>query len=99
MPAARKRQPKSETSRSSAPAQKRAQRFTISIIGAGRMGTALGLALQRAGYPIQAVVAKHLLSAQRAAKLIGGGTSALAESQLDKAPIEIGAGSSKAIFC
>lgn len=50
------------------------------------MGTALGLALQRAEYRINVVVTKHLRSARRAAKLIGGGASALAESRLDNAP-------------
>jgi len=86
MPAGRKHpQHKSESQRSSA---KPAKRLRISIIGAGRMGTALGLALRRAGYRIEAVVTKNLPSARRAAKLIGRGATALAERQLDNAPTE-----------
>ena len=52
------------------------------------MGTALGLALRRAEYRIDVVVARHPLSARRAAKLIDGGALALAESQLNNAPAQ-----------
>jgi predicted short-subunit dehydrogenase-like oxidoreductase (DUF2520 family) len=61
---------------------------TVSIIGAGRMGTALGLALKGAGFRIEIVVAKRSSRARRAAKLIGGeavGLSARQLSQLDPA--------------
>ena len=49
------------------------------------MGTALGSALRRAGYSIEAVVTKTPASARRAAKLIGGDPAALAESQRNSA--------------
>ena len=49
--------------------KKRAQ---ISIVGAGRLGTALGGALRLAGYQIKLVVTKRLATARRASRLIGG---------------------------
>ena len=52
------------------------------------MGTALGLALRRAEYQIQVVITKTAPSARRAAKLIGGGTQALAEREWDSALVE-----------
>jgi len=54
----------------------------ISIIGAGRLGTALGIALQRAGYDITLVVTTHSRTAQRAARMIGGGVLGISASQL-----------------
>ena len=79
MPTARKRsQTKFKTSRSSA-SRSKAKQLGISIIGAGRMGTALGKALRRAEYPIKVVVSKTAASARRAAKLIGGEPATLAE--------------------
>src|SRR5262245_37891165 len=50
-------------------------KISVSIVGAGRVGTALGIALERADYAIDAVVAKHSASARRAAQLIGAGTA------------------------
>ena len=86
MPAARKRpQLKSKTSHSST-SRSKAKGFRISIVGAGRMGTALGVALRRAGHHIEVVVTKSAPSARRAAKLIGGGAAALAERQPNHAP-------------
>lgn len=52
------------------------------------MGTALGVALRRAGYQIELVLSKTPSSARRAAKLIGGGVAVLAESERDNAPAE-----------
>lgn len=57
-------------------------------MGAGRMGTALGLALRRAGHHIEVVITKTAPSARRAAKLIGGGAATLAVRQPNKAPVE-----------
>ena len=59
-------------------------RPSVSIIGAGRVGTALGLALKAAKYRVELVVTKHRVSAQRAATLIGPQTLGLAEAQLDE---------------
>lgn len=55
----------------------------ISIIGAGRLGTALGRALKQAGYQIEVVVAKHAASARRAARAISPKTLSLNSRQLD----------------
>ena len=54
----------------------------MSIIGAGRLGTALGIALARAGYRVVLLVAKHAASAKRAARLIGGTPAVLSLAQL-----------------
>ena len=86
MPARKRLHPKSEISRSSASRLKQAKGLRISIIGAGRMGTALGVALGRAGYRIEVIVTKTPTNARRAAKLIGGGAEALAERQPANAP-------------
>jgi predicted short-subunit dehydrogenase-like oxidoreductase (DUF2520 family) len=66
------------------PAGSRANRpkLKVSIIGAGRVGAAFGLALRRAGYSIEVVVAKHSSSAQRVARLIGGGAAGVSASDL-----------------
>ena len=59
---------------------------TISIIGAGRLGTALALALASRGYSIEAVVARRLRHARRAAGLIQSHPLALTSTQLDLLP-------------
>lgn len=52
-----------------------AARPLVAIVGAGNFGTALGVSLQRAGYPIEAVIARSrgasLKRAQRLAKQVG----------------------------
>ena len=62
------------------------RRATISIIGAGRMGTALALALSARGYRIEAVVAKRRSHARRAAELTGTQPLILTSAQLDQLP-------------
>lgn len=47
-------------------------KMRISIVGAGRMGTALGAALRHEGYVIQAVITRKASHARRSAKVIGG---------------------------
>lgn len=42
----------------------------VSIIGTGRLGTALAIALAQEGYPLSALVARHRESARRAAVLL-----------------------------
>ncbi len=54
--------------------------MSVAIIGAGRVGTALGIALRRAGYAIDFVVAKHAQTAKRAAQSIGK-TTGLSDEQ------------------
>jgi predicted short-subunit dehydrogenase-like oxidoreductase (DUF2520 family) len=56
----------------------------VSIIGAGRLGTALGLALRAAGYKIEVVAAKRPAAARRAAKVFGPKTLAVSAVQLSK---------------
>ena len=58
------------------------KRSSVSIIGAGRVGTAMGLALKAAGYRIELVVTKRPSTARRAQKLIGGGVVGLSVRQL-----------------
>lgn len=58
----------------------------VSIIGAGRLGTALGLALRAAGYPIISLVARRLSKAKSSASLIGGGSLALSAARIAELP-------------
>ena len=62
---------KKKSDRSSQTRTSRAKKLSVSIIGAGRVGTALGIGLRRAGYIIELMVAKRESSAKRAARLIG----------------------------
>jgi predicted short-subunit dehydrogenase-like oxidoreductase (DUF2520 family) len=62
------------------------QRMTIAIVGAGRLGTALGIALARRGYAVETIVARSLSHARRAASLLPSGTQALSAAQLDSLP-------------
>lgn len=51
--------------------RKNLKRLRISIVGAGRLGTTLGRALQRAGHQLEVVFTAHTATASRAAKAIG----------------------------
>lgn len=64
------------------PDVKRKQKPEVSIIGSGRLGTALAVALASRGYPIQSVVARRAQSARRAAHFLDGEVQALAAKQL-----------------
>ena len=59
---------------------------TVSIVGAGRLGTALARALAQKDYSIEAVVARRKRSAQRAAAIIRSRPLALAHAELDQLP-------------
>src|SRR5712692_795920 len=59
---------------------------TVSIIGAGRLGTALGRALATAGYRLEAVVTRHVDSEQKAAQLISSRPCPLTVAELDELP-------------
>lgn len=67
---------------------------TIAVVGAGRLGTALAIALASRGYRIEAVVARRLGRARRAAALIDshidshidGQTRALSSAVLERLP-------------
>lgn len=58
----------------------------ISVIGAGRLGTALALALASQGYPIEALVARRPGHAQRARRTLAGTGLALSAGQLGALP-------------
>jgi predicted short-subunit dehydrogenase-like oxidoreductase (DUF2520 family) len=61
---------------------------TISIIGAGRVGTALAIALTLKGYPIVALAARRAAHARKSISLSGlpSQTLALASDQLEQLP-------------
>jgi predicted short-subunit dehydrogenase-like oxidoreductase (DUF2520 family) len=55
---------------------------SLVIIGAGRLGTAMGLALKAKGYVIDTVVTRRLAASRQAARAFGPGTVALSALQL-----------------
>lgn len=59
---------------------------TVSIVGAGRLGTALARALAHNGYTIEAVVARRKVSARGAASIVGTRPLALSSAELDRLP-------------
>lgn len=59
---------------------------TISIVGAGRLGTALAIALSVKGYTIEAVVNRRISDARRAARVISPRTQSLSLSHLSDLP-------------
>jgi predicted short-subunit dehydrogenase-like oxidoreductase (DUF2520 family) len=61
---------------------KRKQKPHVSIIGAGRLGTALAVALASRSYSIQSLVARRLQKARKAATLLNGKPQALAAKEL-----------------
>lgn len=74
-------------SRSAGPRSRRPhlpKRHSVSIIGAGRLGTALGLALKQTGHKIKVVVTHRPATARRAARVFGPRTLALSAAQLSK---------------
>lgn len=62
------------------------RKITVSIIGAGRLGTALARALSERGYIIEALVARRLSHARRAVELAGTSAQALTTKQLHQLP-------------
>src|SRR6185503_13612108 len=64
------------------PDAKRKQKPRVSIIGAERLGTALGVALLHCGYSIQSMVARRAQKARQAAGLLDGKPQVLAAKQL-----------------
>lgn len=65
------------------PDTKRKEKPEVSIIGAGRLGTTLAVALAGKGYSIRSLVARRRSSARKAASLLDGDVQALAVKQLD----------------
>jgi predicted short-subunit dehydrogenase-like oxidoreductase (DUF2520 family) len=62
--------------------RKRKQKTAVSIIGSGRLGTTLGVALLHRGYSIQSLVARRVQSANKAARLLDAETQVLAAKEL-----------------
>jgi len=56
----------------------------VAIIGAGRLGTALGLAMKAVGYKIEIVAADTASSAARSARALGSKTLALSSRQMNR---------------
>src|SRR5687768_4484254 len=61
-------------------------RPSVSIIGSGRLGTALALALSSSGYSVQALMSQGLRSAKKAAALLRGRALSLQGSELNRLP-------------
>ena len=59
-------------------------RVRIAIVGAGRLGTALGRAVARAGYRVELVVTKGAAGARKAGRLFGPGVLTLTSKQLGR---------------
>lgn len=65
------------------PDSKRKEKPEVSIIGAGRLGTTLAVALDAKGYSIRSLVARRPASARKAASFLDGDVQSLAVKQLD----------------
>jgi predicted short-subunit dehydrogenase-like oxidoreductase (DUF2520 family) len=68
------------------PDRKIKEKSGVSIVGAGRLGTALARALAAQGYPIRSVVARKPQSARKAAALLDDKTNAYAANQIGSLP-------------
>jgi predicted short-subunit dehydrogenase-like oxidoreductase (DUF2520 family) len=64
------------------PAAKRKEKSDLSIIGAGRLGTTLAVALAARGYSIRSLVARRVQNARKAAKLLDAEVQVLAANKL-----------------
>jgi predicted short-subunit dehydrogenase-like oxidoreductase (DUF2520 family) len=62
--------------------RKRKQKTTISIIGTGRLGTTLGVALLHGGFHVRSLVARRVQTARKAARLLDGEVQLLAAKEL-----------------
>ena len=65
---------------------RKSKKPTVSIIGSGRLGTALAKALAASHYEIEAVVSRKIARARRSAALVGLATIALSEAELQSLP-------------
>jgi predicted short-subunit dehydrogenase-like oxidoreductase (DUF2520 family) len=66
--------------------RRKQKKVSVSIVGSGRLGTALARALASSHYDVEAVMARRLVNARRAARLLGPSTLALSEKQLQRLP-------------
>ena len=60
---------------------------TIAIIGAGRLGTALAIALEQKGYSIESLIARRRTTARKAANLLNSRPAALAATEMRELPV------------
>src|SRR5215471_2149557 len=58
----------------------------VSVVGAGRLGTALALALESNGYRVEAVVTRRQITARHAASLLSRSTRALTARHIEELP-------------
>lgn len=68
------------------PAKKIKDKPHVSIIGAGRLGTALALALTARGYPVRSLVARQIKNARKAAAVLDDKPKAYAANQIHLLP-------------
>jgi predicted short-subunit dehydrogenase-like oxidoreductase (DUF2520 family) len=79
--------PTKRAARAKQPARKSANSTpSVTIVGAGRVGTALAIALERCGYRITALVARRRAHAQRAALLLRSRPVAFGANALERLP-------------
>lgn len=64
----------------------KSKRPSVSLVGSGRLGSALAVALATSGYHLDAVVARRSSNARRTAKLLEGETLSLGVNQLRLLP-------------
>ena len=64
------------------PAAKRKEKSGVSIIGTGRLGTTLAIALAAKGYSIRSLVARNVQNARKAARLLDAEVQVLAANEL-----------------
>jgi predicted short-subunit dehydrogenase-like oxidoreductase (DUF2520 family) len=62
----------------------RQQKPALTIIGAGRLGTALAIALERQGYPIETLVGLHSSKTRKSAELLDAQPRVLAAKEIEK---------------
>lgn len=67
------------------PARKK-RKPTVGIIGSGRLGSALAIALEQKGYRIEYLVARRRANAHRTAVLLDAGATALAAKEMRELP-------------
>ncbi|HSE31896.1 MAG TPA: Rossmann-like and DUF2520 domain-containing protein [Pyrinomonadaceae bacterium] len=68
------------------PDKKRKEKPSLSIIGAGRLGTTLAVALNGRRYPVQSLVARDLKHARKAAALLDGKVQAYPAKKIGLLP-------------
>lgn len=68
------------------PAKKRKEKPDVSIIGTGRLGTTLAVALARNDYAVRSLVSKRLANARKAAALLDDKPTAYAANQIGSLP-------------